>query len=218
MNTTPSSIHPGMKALVAGCSLALLSAFVWYSHTQAQSKSTSSQVTQASPEKAKTDGATKGQSSSSPAAIPPVTPQPVTQEQRQILLLGTKSYTGTTIVKPGTLNELGIVPDPKAKNVQPQSKQTAGDSPKSDAPKGILMSGSKSGILTTSNLAPVSKDSQNSSQPVQTDGKSSQPDKPKDILMFSSKAMSQPVFSTRNANPDSQKAAPPAQQQKPEQK
>lgn len=294
MNTNNGSIHPGLKAMIAGCSFALMSAFVWYSHINAQSnsvlisgsksKAVSTTVNSEAPApppapqhpaeqqrtillsgsksytgstiiKAETlksiqdktpDNATKlfrsENSEAKPdkpkdvlmsgskvgvltttitpsAPVPGSNPQPPSDQQRGILMMSSKSTVGTIFIKPGTLNEVGIDPEPKAKNAQPQPNQAAGDSPKPDAPKDILMSGPKSMILTTSNPAPVSKDSKNPSQPVQAAEKPQQPDKPKDVLMFGSKAMSQPVFSTRRVETETtQKAAPPAQQQKSEQK
>ncbi len=214
MSTTTRSIHPGMKALVTGCSLALLSAFVWFSHTQAQSKSTPSDVAQTSLQKAKSDGATKAQSSSPQAATTSDPVQSVTQAQREIMMLSSKSYTGTTVIKAETLSPIkDKTPDADTKLFRSDKLAT-----KPDVPNKTLMSGSKTMIITTSILAPVSKDGQNPSQPNQAPGASPQPVVPKDVLMFSSKAMSQPVFSTRKVSPDSQKAAPPVQQQKSEQK
>lgn len=226
MNTTDGSVHPGIKALVAGCSLALMSAFVWYSHIQAQSKSIL-----ISDLKSKTVSTTVNPG----APAPPSAPRHSAEQQRTILLSGLKSYTGSTIIKAETLQSIqDKTPDNATRLFRSKSSEE-----KPDKPEVVLMSGSKAGIITTTaspstpapptNLQPLTDrqkvllmtgsgttdSTQKSSEPkseskqpkAQTQSKESgakqtaaapaKPGAPNDVLMLSSKALTQPVFSVK---------------------
>lgn len=115
MNTPNGSIQPVIKALVAGFSLTMMSALVWYSHIQAQPNSPDGQV--AKQEIAKSNATVTPPPPSIPSVPLPTdgtlqlenqslnTIDPSAKTSGTLFLLGSmKYYTGLSTVIAGSLN------------------------------------------------------------------------------------------------------------------
>ncbi len=193
MNTTNGSIHPVIKALVAGFSLMMMSALVWYSHIQAQSKPASS------------DGA-PAEKSPATAIVPSGVAQTTTEQQHLILMSGSKSFTGTTTLNAGTLAPQKA-PQPQTE----EQRKVLMQSSKTTVITQFIEITQQPETLSGPAKSTDAKNKTGQAQP-QASGAVAIPDQkavekspktevPQGTLMLGSKSMGQPVFSTRKISP-----------------